>query len=112
MGETNIDNLINGILPYDAPYMPAGFKYKEGTWNNGYTIIGDTQSTGNEFVWVPCVLNQTQIKDGDNVVTFTKTITGKYNSNNLGLLPTDTTVAAEDSSVNDIKIRRILYSKI
>ena len=101
MGETNIDNLIKGILPYDVPYIPNGFTYTEGTWNTGYTI--KETSTENEFVWVPCVIDQAQVKAGDSVVTFTKTTTGKYNINNLGLLPTDTSVATEDSSANDIK---------
>lgn len=55
---------------YDKPYIPKGFKYKEGTWNNGYTII--QEGIENEFVWVPCVSNQEKVKEGDNVVTFGK----------------------------------------
>lgn len=98
--------------PYDEPYIPTGFKYKEGTWNSGYTIIGETQSVGNEFVWVPCVLDQSKVKQGDIVVTFGKTIPStteetdpyyKYNEDNLGLLPTDTSVTEEDSSVAEIE---------
>lgn len=92
--------------------MPNGFIYKEGSWNNGYTIIGNTESVGNEFVWVPCVLDQSKVKIEDTVVTFGKTLpltTEKtdsyymYNDTNLGLLPTDTSVIEEDSSVKEIE---------
>ena len=98
--------------PYDTPYIPTGFKYKEGTWNSGYTIIGETESIGNEFVWVPCVLDQSKVKEGDTVVTFGKILPSTtektdpyymYNKNNLGLIPTDATVAEEDSTVSDIE---------
>ncbi len=93
---------------YNDPYIPKGFKYTgEGTWNSGYTIIGETSSVGNEFVWVPCVLTaeeqQKAQANGHTVQIFQKTTTGKYNEDDLGLLPTDTTVEAEDSSVQAIE---------
>ena len=93
--------------PYDNPYIPTGFTHTEGTWNSGY-VIKET-SSGNEFVWVPCVLDQSKVKAGDKVETFKKTTTGKYNSDGLGLLPTDTTVAAEDSSVSEIETSVGIY---
>lgn len=33
------------------PYIPEGFEYLEGEWNNGYVIKDES---GNEYVWVPC----------------------------------------------------------
>ena len=83
--------------PYKNPYIPTGFTHV-GTedWNSGYTIKNST--TNDEFVWVPCTLTATS-----ETVTFGKTTTGNYNSNNLGLLPTDTTVEEEDSSVEAIR---------
>lgn len=49
---------------YNEPYIPKGFKYKgEGTWNSGYTIIGETTSVGDEFVWVPCIITEKQIEE-------------------------------------------------
>lgn len=101
----------NGVEPgksgylgsgYYDPYIPVGFEHI-GTenWNSGYQI--KETATGNIFVWVPCVLDQSKVKEGDTVVTFGKTTTGKYNASNFGLLPTDTTVAAEDSTVSDIE---------
>ena len=35
---------------YDIPYVPEGFKYKEGTVETGYVI---KDLVGNEFVWIP-----------------------------------------------------------
>ena len=117
----NIGNVIQNVVPtYDSPYIPEGFSHTEGTWNSGYTIKGNTGTlnAGDEFVWVPCVLDATSypnvanntntIKQGDSVTTFGKitTSTGttaKYNEWDLGLLPTDTTVAAEDSTVGSIR---------
>ena len=67
---------------YNAPYIPKGFKHIEGTWNTGYTIIGETSSVGNEFVWVPCVLTEEEKQEaqnnGDTVQIFQKITTGKY----------------------------------
>ena len=111
---------------YDTPYIPAGFTHTEGdgTWNSGYTIKGKTgtANANDEFVWVPCVLDATSfpsannntntIKTGDSVTTFGKTLPAsnsssdphyRYNRYDLGLLPTDTTVAEEDSSVSAIE---------
>ena len=98
-----INNVYDALIDvkYDEPYIPTGFTHTEGQWNNGYTIKETT--TGNEFVWVPCVTEQTRKSTADGVVTFTKTTTGKYNVDSLGLLPTDTTVAEEDSSVSEIR---------
>ncbi len=92
-----------GEYTYNNPYIPNGFIHTEGKWNNGYTIKGVTQNVNDEFVWVPCVTEQTQVKAEDTVVTFGKITTGKYNEANLKLLPIDTEVEAEDSSVNEIR---------
>ena len=88
---------------YDNPYIPAGFTHTEGegTWNSGYVI--KEKETGNFFVWVPCVLDQSKVKDGDNVQIFKKTTTPeKYNEYSLGLSPTDTSVTDADPT-NAIK---------
>ena len=74
--------------PYDKPYIPIGFEHIGiADWNSGYQI--QEISTGNVFVWVPCVLEQSKVKKGDTVQTFQKT--EKYN-NGLGLSPTDTRI--------------------
>ena len=70
--------------PYRKPYIPAGFSHT-GTedWNHGYTITGNagTDNAGDEFVWVPCVLDQDKVKTGDTVQTFQKHFDGMlYNS--------------------------------
>lgn len=80
--------------PYDNPYIPTGFTHI-GTedWNSGYRISDTGDETGNIFVWVPCVLDQSKVKAGDTVQTFQKITTGKYNSSLLSLSPTDTSVA-------------------
>ncbi len=91
------------VASYDKPYIPNGFEHIEGTWNNGFTIKGITQNVNDEFVWVPCVTDQTRVKQGHTVVTFGKTTSGKYNENNLEILPTNTNVEAEDSSVSEIR---------
>lgn len=78
--------------PYDIPYIPTGFTHIGAEdWNSGYRISDTGDETGNIFVWVPCVLDQSKVKVGDKVETFKKTTTEKYNSG-LGLLPTDTSV--------------------
>lgn len=75
---------------YNDPYIPIGFRHTEGTWNSGYTIIGETESVGNEFVWVPCVLTtaeQEQAKsNGDSVQIFQEIKTGKYMSSTISLI--------------------------
>ncbi len=78
---------------YDNPYIPTGFKHigTEG-WNSGYRISDTGDETGNIFVWVPCVLDQSKVKEGDKVETFKKTTTGKYNSYSLGLASTDASI--------------------
>ena len=80
-------------VPYDNPYIPTGFTHigKED-WNSGYRISDTGDETGNIFVWVPCVLDQSKVKAGDKVQTFQKTTTGIYNSGSYGLSPTDTRV--------------------
>ena len=80
--------------PYDNPYIPTGFTHI-GTedWNSGYRISDKGDETGNIFVWIPCVLEQSKVKAGDTVQTFQKTTTGKYNSSLLSLSPTDTSVS-------------------
>ena len=90
---------------YDNPYIPAGFTHTEGegTWNSGYVI--KEKETGNVFVWVPCVLDQAKVKDGDNVQTFKKTLPSTtdttdpyymYNKNNY-------TITGDESPANLIK---------
>ena len=83
---------VTGV-PYDNPYIPTGFTHigKED-WNSGYRISDTGDETGNIFVWVPCVLDQSKVKAGDKVQTFQKTTTGIYNSGSYGLSPTDTRV--------------------
>lgn len=66
---------------YDDPYIPVGFEHTgNDDWNSGYTIIGKTgtENAGDEFVWVPCVLDQARVKEGDTVQTFGAIYTGKY----------------------------------
>ena len=61
--------------PYDNPYIPRNFSHITGTtWNAGFTIKGDagTANAGDEFIWVPCVTDQTKVKPGDTVQTFEK----------------------------------------
>lgn len=36
---------------FDKPYIPDGFLYVEGNWNNGYVIKDGNE---NEYVWIPC----------------------------------------------------------
>ena len=36
---------------YSEPYIPEGFSYVEGSWNNGFVIQDNSQ---NQYVWVPC----------------------------------------------------------
>lgn len=76
--KTNHTNLNTGnYAPYNKPYIPQGFVHVgTETWNNGYTI--KESSTGNEFVWVPCVTNENQIKPGDNVVVFKRLTSSMY----------------------------------
>lgn len=61
---------------YKTPYIPNNYEYVEGTWNTGYVIKEKT--TGDEFVWVPCVTDQSQVAQGDTVVTLKEITTGKY----------------------------------
>ena len=98
--EMAIDEITGGTskpskeyASYDNPYIPTGYSHI-GTedWNSGYRISDTGDETGNIFVWVPCVLDQSKVKAGYKVETFQKTTTGKYNSNSLGLSPTDTSV--------------------
>ena len=104
-----IDEIYNNLIPsepdepdephesngkYAHPYIPKGFEHTEGNWNTGF-VIKET-STGNEFVWVPCVLNQSEVEEGDTVVTYQKITTGKYNTRQYPLLPTDTSVPKDD----------------
>ena len=42
--KTDIKNCKN-------PYIPDGFKYVEGSWDNGYVIEDENK---NQFVWIPC----------------------------------------------------------
>lgn len=35
----------------EEPYIPNGFSYVEGNWNNGF-VIQDNE--GNQYVWIPC----------------------------------------------------------
>ena len=78
---------------YDEPYEVEGYTHF-GTedWNSGYRISDTGDATGNIFVWVPCVTDQSKIRPGDTVVIFGKTTEGKYNEDLLGLSPTDTSI--------------------
>ena len=70
VGGTNNPPTVE-YAPYDNPYIPAGFTHiGTADWNSGYQI--QETSTGNIFVWVPCVLDQSKVKNGDNVQTFKK----------------------------------------
>ena len=56
IAEENVfySNVINDVYQNEnssKPYIPEGFFYVEGSWNNGY-VIQDTN--GNQYVWVPC----------------------------------------------------------
>ena len=105
-GVDDIDKVYDELTKYaryDKPYIPKGFIHTEGTWNNGYTI--KESSTGNEFVWVPCVLDQTKVKEGDTVVTFGKTLPSTtnttdeyymYNKNNY-------TITGDENPASDIR---------
>ncbi len=87
---------------YNAPYIPKGFKHTEGTWNTGYTIIGETSSVGNEFVWVPCVLTEEEKQEaqnnGDTVQIFQIKDTGKY------LAVSGSTIKGDEPEAENIKI--------
>ena len=83
VGDTTIpiEEVIQGITignaveyaPYDMPYIPTGFTHiGTADWNSGYQI--QETATGNIFVWVPCVLDQSKVKDGDIVETFKRTL--------------------------------------
>ena len=102
LNEVNNDGEKVEYAPYDNPYIPTGFAHTEGTWNNGYTI---KDGLGNEFVWVPCVTDQSKVKDGDKVVTFGKTLPStieatdpyyKYNHSNL-------TIIGDENYASDIR---------
>ena len=88
---------------YDEPYEVEGYTHF-GTedWNSGYRISDTGDETGNIFVWVPCVTDQSKVKEGDTVVTFGKITEGKYNEGSMGLSPTDTSVTDEEPT-NAIK---------
>ena len=104
--KNNVKVVIRGPVAggnYDNPYIPAGFTHTEGegTWNSGYIIRDEL---GNEFVWVPCVLDQEQVKEGDKVETFKKTLPATtattdpyylYNKSNLTIIQEEGTSATE-----------------
>ena len=54
------DELMTKYAKYDEPYIPEGFTYTKGSWNTGYVI---TDELGNQFVWVPCVIDQARVKE-------------------------------------------------
>ena len=95
--------------PYDNPYIPTNFSHI-GTenWNQGYTIKGNTGTANenDEFVWVPCVLDQAKVKSGDTVQTFRKILTEKYITYSLTVSPlgeTNQNLNAEDATVEEIR---------
>lgn len=53
----NIVNLYN--IEEKEPYIPEGFEYLEGDVNSGYAII---DSSGNEYVWIPCNNSENGVK--------------------------------------------------
>lgn len=81
-------------------YIPNGFTHTEGSIDTGYVI--KDYATGNEFVWVPCVLSKAS-EDDDSVVyervlPETKDATDKnylYNANNLTITGEEGTDAEE-----------------
>lgn len=104
-------DINSNYAPYNNPYIPTNFSHI-GTenWNSGYTIRGNdgTDNAGSEFVWVPCVLEQSKVKPGDIVCTFQKTLpTTEYSSNPDAILHpsggTNANVNAEDTSVGLIR---------
>lgn len=62
----NIDK--SKIYAYNNPYMLEGFKHIDGDYNTGFVIQDELK---NEFVWVPCLV------DNENATT----ILGRYNFN-------------------------------
>jgi len=42
---------VNKTGSYNEPYIPNGFHYVEGNFNDGYVI---EDKIGNQFVWIPC----------------------------------------------------------
>ena len=54
--EKNLE-YYGGNEKYELPYLPEGFQYICGEWNNGFVIQDKNE---NEFVWVPCVLYDKQ----------------------------------------------------
>ena len=90
---------------YNDPYIPVGFTHiGTADWNSGYQI--QETATGNTFVWVPCVSNESQIQENDNVQIFKKTLPSttattdpyyKYNEWNLA-------ITGDESSANAIEI--------
>ena len=116
------NNEESKYTPYDNPYIPTNFSHTVGTWNTGFTIIGNegTENEGDEFIWVPCVLTQSSVKEVDIVQIFQKTLPVKaitdsdyssdsnyaYNKNKLILhssIDLNEDVAIEDSSVFAIR---------
>lgn len=93
------DNTVIGPVAggsYDNPYIPTGFRHfrGNGTWNDGYVI--EEEATGNQFVWVPCVTDQSKVKSGDTVVTFgKKTDTTKYKPSSMTITGEEGTTASE-----------------
>ena len=85
---------------YKKPYIPAGFEHI-GTedWNDGYVI--KEVLTGNEFVWVPCVLNQNDVKTGDSVTTFENVLLNE-NINQI-YKRSNVTISGETETANLIK---------
>lgn len=104
--ETEVDRTDNkkniGLnSSYDNPYLPNGFEHIKGTWNDGYVI--KEKDTENEFVWVPCVLDQSKVKSGDTVVSFAKITTGSQYNGHYELLPEYSIPQKEDDSVQEIE---------
>lgn len=48
----------------ESPYIPEGFSFVEGEWNNGFVIQDEFQ---NQYVWVPCTN-----KDNSNIEMLSK----------------------------------------
>ena len=84
-------------------YIPNGFTHTEGSVDTGYVIRDYV--TGNEFVWVPCVLSKSS--DTDESVVYERVLpetidsTDKnylYNANNLTITGEEGTDAEEVKS--------------
>ena len=112
-GRETYGQVISGPVAggsYSNPYIPTGFTHTvgDGTWNSGYTI--KNTSNGDEFVWVPCIVDDEATdtvldqSNGDKVVKFGKTLTGKY-LGNVSSVSDEGDEASPDSNARETAIK-------